>query len=97
VSWSLSSFAVGVVQVRASQGRRGRNTGSYVDRGARREVRAWAARTVKRLGLRGTRTSLRVLDTHANSVPPGICRGRRCAMPGVLLAGTWESAAGVYL
>ena len=55
VSWSLSSFAVGVVQVRASQGRRGRDTGSYVDRGERREVRAWAARTVKRLRLRGTR------------------------------------------
>src|SRR4029450_933735 len=40
VSWSLSSFAVGVVQVRAcrrkatrgvdTQGRRGRDTGSYV-------------------------------------------------------------------
>ena len=55
VSWSLSSFAVGVVQVRASQGRRGRDTGSYVDRGERREVRAWAARTVKRLWLRDTR------------------------------------------
>jgi hypothetical protein len=54
VSWSLSSFAVGVVQVRASQGRRGRDTGPYVDRGERREVRAWAARTVKRLRLRGT-------------------------------------------
>jgi hypothetical protein len=54
VSWSLSSFAVGVVQVRASQGRRGRDTGSYVDRGERREVRAWAARTVKRLRLRDT-------------------------------------------
>jgi hypothetical protein len=40
---------VGVVQVRASQGRRGRDTGSYADRGERREVRAWAARTVKRL------------------------------------------------
>ena len=49
VSCLLSSFAVGVVQVRASQGRRGRDTGSYVDRGERREVRAWAARTVKRL------------------------------------------------
>jgi hypothetical protein len=45
----LSSFAVGVVQVRASQGRRGRDTGSYADRGERREVRTWAARTVKRL------------------------------------------------
>ena len=54
VSWSLSSFAVGVVQVRASQGRRGRDTGSYVDRGERREVRAWAARSVKRLRLRDT-------------------------------------------
>ena len=50
VSWSLSSFAVGVVQVRGSQGRRGRDTGSYVDRGERREVRAWAARTVRNLG-----------------------------------------------
>jgi hypothetical protein len=49
VSCRLGSFAVGVVQVRASQGRRGRDTGSYVDRGERREVRAWAARTVKRL------------------------------------------------
>jgi hypothetical protein len=49
VSCLLSSFAVGVVQVRAAQGRRGRDTGSYVDRGERREVRAWAARTVKRL------------------------------------------------
>jgi hypothetical protein len=54
VSWSLSSFAVGVVQVRASQGRRGRDTGSYIDRGERREVRAWAARSVKRLRLRDT-------------------------------------------
>jgi hypothetical protein len=35
-----------------------RDTGSYVDRGERREVRAWAARTVKRLRLRGTRVSL---------------------------------------
>ena len=33
VSWNPSSFALGVVQVRASQGRRGRDTGSYVDRG----------------------------------------------------------------
>jgi hypothetical protein len=65
VSWSLSSFAVGVVQVRAcrrkatrgvdTQGRRGRDTGSYVDRGERREVRAWAARSIKRLRLRDTR------------------------------------------
>jgi hypothetical protein len=64
VSWSLSSFAVGVVQMRACRrkatrgvdtpGRRGRDTGSYIDRGERREVRAWAARTVKRLRLRGT-------------------------------------------
>ena len=54
VSWSLSSFAVGVVQVRASQCRRGRDTGSYVDRGERREVRAWAAPSVKRLKLRDT-------------------------------------------
>src|SRR6476646_5065588 len=56
VSCLLSSFAVGVVQVRPSQGRRGRNTGSYVDRGERREVRAWATRTVKRL--RGHDTKL---------------------------------------
>jgi hypothetical protein len=49
VSCLLSFFAVGVVQVGASQGRRGRDTGSYVDRGERREVRAWAARTVERL------------------------------------------------
>jgi hypothetical protein len=55
VSCLLSSFAVGVVQVRASQGRRGRDTGSYVDRGERREVRAWAARTVKRLRRHGTK------------------------------------------
>ena len=54
VSCLLSSFAVGVVQVRGSQGRRGRDTGSYVDRGERREVRAWAARTVKRLRRHGT-------------------------------------------
>ena len=50
----LSSFTFGVVQVRASQGRRGRDTGSYVDRGERREVRARAARNVKRLRRRGT-------------------------------------------
>src|SRR6476469_1277981 len=37
-SWSRD------VQVRASQGRRGRDTGSYLDRGERREVRAWASR-----------------------------------------------------
>ena len=54
VPWNPSSFALGVVQVRASQGRRGRDTGSYVDRGERREVRAWAARSVKRLGFHGT-------------------------------------------
>jgi hypothetical protein len=63
VSCLLSSFAVGVVQVRAcrrkatrgvdTQGRRGRNTGSYVDRGERREVRARAARNVKRLRRHG--------------------------------------------
>ena len=64
VSWSLSSFAVGVVQVRASQGRRGRDTGSYVDRGERREVRAWAARSVKRLRLRDT---IRLLNSAAPS------------------------------
>ena len=59
MSCLLSSFAVGVVQVRAcrrkatrgvdTQGRRGRDTGSYADRGERREVRAWAARAVKEL------------------------------------------------
>jgi pimeloyl-ACP methyl ester carboxylesterase len=64
VSWNPSSFALGVVQVRAcrrkatrgvdTQGRRRRDTGSYVDRGERREVRAWAARSVKRLGFHGT-------------------------------------------
>ena len=58
VSCLLSSFAVGVVQVRGSQGRRGRDTGSYVDRGERREVRAWAARTVKRLRRHDTRFAL---------------------------------------
>jgi hypothetical protein len=36
----LSSLAVSGVQVRASQGRRGRDTGSYLDRGERSEVRA---------------------------------------------------------
>ena len=61
VSWSLSSLAVGVAQVRAcrrkatrgvdTQGRRGSDTGSYVYRGEHREVRAWAARSVKRLRL----------------------------------------------
>jgi hypothetical protein len=54
VSCLLSSFAFGVVQVRASQGRRGRDTRSYVDRGERREVRAWAAPNVKRLRRHGT-------------------------------------------
>src|SRR6476620_8022515 len=44
-----SSLALGDVQVCASQGRRGRNTGSYVDRGERREVRAWAPRSAKEL------------------------------------------------
>ena len=53
VPWLLSSFTFGVVQVRASQGRRGRDTGSYVDRGERREVRARAARNVKRLRRHG--------------------------------------------
>ena len=38
----LLGSTFGVVQVRASQG----GTGSYVDRGERREVRAWAARNV---------------------------------------------------
>ena len=62
MSWILSSFAVGVVQVRASQGRRGRDTGSYVDRGERREVRAWAARTVKRLRLHDTMALTKTLS-----------------------------------
>jgi hypothetical protein len=55
VPWKGSSLALGVVQVRASQGRRGRDTGSYVDRGERREMRAWAARSVKRFPFQGTR------------------------------------------
>jgi hypothetical protein len=55
VPWKGSSLALGDVQVRASQGRRGRDTGSYVDRGERREVRAWAARSVKRFPFQGTR------------------------------------------
>ena len=50
----------GGVQVRASQGRRGRDTGSYLDRGERREVRAWASRNASnrgdRLRSRGERT-----------------------------------------
>jgi hypothetical protein len=54
VPWKGSSLALGDVQVRASQGRRGRDTGSYVDRGERREVRAWAARSVKRFPFQGT-------------------------------------------
>jgi hypothetical protein len=62
VSCLLSSFTFGVVQVRAcrrkatrgvdTQGRRGRHTGSYANRGERREVRAWAAPTVKTLKTR---------------------------------------------
>ena len=58
-------LAVGVVHVRAcrrkatrgvdTQGRRGRHTGSYIDRGERREVRAWATRNIKRLRLHDTR------------------------------------------
>ena len=39
----------GGVQVRASQGRRGRDTGSYLDRGER-EVRAWASRNASNRG-----------------------------------------------
>ncbi len=64
VPWKGSSLALGGVQVRAcrrrkatrcvdTQGRRGRDTGSYVDRGERREVRAWAARSVKRFPFQG--------------------------------------------
>ena len=60
MSCLLSSFAVGVVQVRASQGRRGRDTGSYADRGERREVRAWAVRTVERLRRHDTGYSARL-------------------------------------
>ena len=66
--WSLSSFALGVVQVRASQGRRGRDTGSYIDRGERSEVRAWAAPSVKRLRLRGT--SIRLGRSRAHCCLP---------------------------
>jgi hypothetical protein len=40
----LYDVRFGGVQVRASQGRRGRDTGSYLDRGERSEVRAWASR-----------------------------------------------------
>src|SRR5205823_15053624 len=47
VSCLLGCFALGVVQVRASQGRRGRDVGPYRDWGERCEVRAWAARNVK--------------------------------------------------
>jgi hypothetical protein len=70
VSWNPGCFALEVVQVRGSQGRREshcgsgatsspcgeqcRDTGSYGDRGERREVRAWAAPSVKRPGFRGT-------------------------------------------
>ena len=59
-----SSVAFGVVQVRASQGRRGRDTGSYRDRGERREVRAWAARNVTRLGRHDTSTGPRSVLRH---------------------------------
>jgi hypothetical protein len=55
VPWKGSSLAFGDVQVRASQGRRGRDTGSYPDRGERREVRAWAPRNVKRFPFQGTK------------------------------------------
>ncbi len=67
MSWNLSSFALGVVQLRAcrrkatrgvdTQGRRGRDTGLYVDRGERSEVRAWALRSVKRLRFHSTSVS----------------------------------------
>jgi len=56
VPWKGSSLALGDVQVRASQGRRGRDTGSYPDRGERREVRAWAPRSAKRFPFQDTRT-----------------------------------------
>ncbi len=46
-----------VVQVDASQGRRGRDTGSYVDRGERREAP------------HGRRTS--VADSRRRTLPPG--------------------------
>src|SRR5215218_6990772 len=75
--WKGSSLALGVVQVRASQGRRRRDTGSYPDRGERREVRAWAARSVKRFGFHGTRAheivDLSVLDELQQTplLPPG--------------------------
>src|SRR5207342_2926308 len=46
----LYDVRFGGVQVRASQGRRGRDTGSYVDRGERREVRAWASRKPRERG-----------------------------------------------
>ena len=55
VPWKGSSLTLGDVQVRASQGRRGRDTGSYRDRGERREVRARAPRSVKRFPFQGTR------------------------------------------
>ena len=58
VPWKGSSLALGDVQVCASQGRRGRDTGSYLGRGERREVRAWAPRSVKRFPFQGTRRPL---------------------------------------
>ena len=64
-------MALGDVQVRAcrrkatrgvdTQGRRGRDTGSYPDRGERREVRAWAPRSVKRFPFQGTKSFKEVL------------------------------------
>jgi hypothetical protein len=78
VSRLPGSFAFGVVQVRAcrrkatrsvdTQGRRGRHTGSYADRGERREVRAWAARNVKLPGRRDTLTTRRW--TRSRRTPP---------------------------
>jgi hypothetical protein len=67
----------GVVQVRASQGRRGRDTGSYVDRGERREVRAWAARAVKRPGRHDT-NGVDPLPEDRDSL---ICSARGCRQP----------------
>jgi hypothetical protein len=64
----LYDVRFGGVQVRASQGRRGRDTGSYVDRGERSEVRAWASRNTRDRGDR-------VLDTRrmkvAATIEPG--------------------------
>ena len=54
VPWKGSSLALGDVQVRTSQGRRGRDTGSYPDRGERHEVRAGAPPSVKRFPFQGT-------------------------------------------